>query len=571
MSTDLSRSSNPQGQESSPSISARHTYAMGLTAGIGTGLWIATSAGLFYGGAAGLIFGFGVVGVMLAMLMSNIVEMIVLHPHKDGFFGYINDFCGRTAAFAAVINYLLLWAFCFPAELVAATEVLKMLWPSAPTAAFLVLFMTICLIIHIMPAWVYGESEFLFAVVKLTGLSVAVVTMVVLDAGGFRQYRPQQQLIWASDRIWGTGIGPLQVFLSAGFAMGGIELFTLAVGETKDPRASARNNLWAICGRLLFCYLLTVTLFATVVYSGLGTLNATTSPVFEALALAKVDALRSVLIVFVLLTLISAGNTVLYLIKQSVRRTIKFGILPVPEKYRKHFTDSLCWPAIVLGLLFGSIAFMTLSKTGADAFQYLMGVVAMANYITWTLLLVTHCRFKQALHKFLQNRPSLFEGASEDRRRRKDFWWVWNAYIGVVLLTAFIASHVLALMPPDGGAVTPIKVLCKVGIIYIILLAFICNVLCHKVVGKQSFGSMFPKLEDLQSTLSDYHNARQEDVMGLTIIAAQLSANDRPPQVLSLDERDVGFGLRKPEECHTLPSRTSWSTGGSFRSPDGPV
>lgn len=483
-------------------LAFRHTYSMALTAGIGTGLWIATASGLYHGGPLGLIFGFVLVGLMLYLLMGNTAEILSLHPHDNGFFGYVQDFLGETMAFALCYNYLLLFLFCFPAELVAATTILKLIWPSIPIAAFIAVFMVFCLVIQAMPSKVYGESEFAFAIIKFVSLVVAIFTIIVMDAGGFSAYKPDQSLIWQTNRLWGSGIGPLQVLLGAGFAMGGIELFTLGVLETKDARRSAKNNIYAIIARLVFCYILTVCLFASVVYSGDETLSGTTSPIFEALRLAKSDALRTTMIVFVLLTLISASNTSMYLCKQAVRRTAQFGYLPVPKRYIKHFTRPLCWPGLILSVGFGTIAFMTVSSSGAKAFEYLMGVVAMGNYITWTCMLLAHWRFRRALAK-LSKDSSLGRPA---QLPYKTFGPVWlrNSFIGSVLGVAFVAAHILAINPLDDQKVTAITFLCRTGIIYIFIIISLGHAMYNKFIRKRR---VFPRPVELQAVVTSYLNS----------------------------------------------------------------
>lgn len=484
-------------------LSVRHTYSMALTGAIGTGLWFATAPSLYYGGPMGLIFGFGLVGTMVYFVMAAMTEMISLNPHENGFFGYVREFLGDGINFACCYNYLLLWLFCLPAEIVASVELLQMLWPSVPVAGAIAVLLVLCVGIQAMPSRVYGESEFIFAVTKFLGLVIAVITIIMMDAGGFSAYRPNQNLNWEVERLWGIGgLGPLRVILGAGFAMGGIELFTLGVLDTEDPRHAAKNNIKAILARQLFCYMFTITLFTTAIYSGTDSLTGVTSPIIEALRLAHQDALKTTIVVAVLCCLVSMANSATYVIKQSIRRTARFGYLPVPKKYHHHFTNRLCWPSFVVSIAFGSIAFMKVSPSGARTFEYLTGVAAMGNYITWSCMLAAYWRFRQALAVYQKsdntNAGILLPYTSIGPA------WIRNLFVAGVLTLAFSTSHILAIHPLGTDTFTALKFLCKTGVKYAFILVAIMRVLYMRFRFDQGFSKIFPTVSALQPVVHNY-------------------------------------------------------------------
>lgn len=481
-------------------MSPRHTIVMALSSSIGTGLWIGTSRALYFGGPVGLILAYSIVGTMLFILMSNINEMLTLKPNRHGLYGYIKDFGGDALCFAAIINYTLLWLFCFPAELVAATSLIELLSPSEvlPRAAWITLLLFICVTTMFLPAKWYGESEFILGIIKVIALLTCTILVVCIDTGGFKEYTPRQSINWNSGTLFGIGgRGPLLAFVSAGFAMGGIELFTLSVLETTDPRRSAKSNIRAIMLRLGLCYLLTVVLYSTVIFSQTSALNDTTSPIFIALRLALQPALEKLMVVFVLITLMSAANTALYLVSRSFERAIDLGYAPrcfaahrLPsttstspdaswEPRRTTAPSQVSWSAMLAALAFGSIAFMTTTSIGASAFGYLMGVVAMGNYLTWLLLAIAHARFRYEharLQRYNTHADVMSDGAGigldvnislargpnadtgpclgnpTDRHGGLPYctygpWWLRTSYVLLVICVAFVAQFWLAIHP----------------------------------------------------------------------------------------------------------------------------
>ena len=457
----------------------RHTIVMSLSSSIGTGLWIATAAALHYGGVGSLCLAFLIVGLMLYTLMSNINEMLMLKPHPNGFFGYIHDFGGEVLAETVIINYALLWLFCYPAELVAATKLVQALSGNKiPDAAWITILLIITISTMLLPSKWYGESEFVLGCIKVASLLVCIVLIICIDTGTFT-YKPEQALNWSTHRLFGIGgRGPLLAFLSAGFAMGGVELYTLSVLEVADPRKAARSNIKAIIMRLGFCYMLTVILFCTVIYSGDPALQYTTSPIFVALQKAQQPALEKTMIAFVLITLISAANTALYLMKGTIKRAESMNMLPA---FLSPFIRApRCWPAVAAGIAFGCIAFMTTTAVGARAFSYLIGVVAMANYLTWAALTFSHVQFRRALNMFQRDNPVYENARAEMKYVTYGPWWVRDAFVASVILVAFVAQFWLAAVPLD-GKFSPVGFLSATGITFIFIVTFVIKAVLYRL------------------------------------------------------------------------------------------
>ncbi|BFZ58159.1 hypothetical protein PYCC9005_005220 [Savitreella phatthalungensis] len=428
-------------------LKPRHTVAMALSASIGTGLWIASARSLHYGGPVGLIIGFAVVGLGVYLVCNDACELIQDQPHKHGMFGYARAWLGDAAAFAMVCNYGLAWFFVYPAELVAASALLSSI-PNAqhvPRAAWIVILIVLTVGSPLLPPKWYGEMEFLFSIIKICALVLAAVFIAVCDAGGIAAYTPDQHIVWSADRLFGIGgRGPLLAIVAAGFALGGTELFTLACNQSRDPRRTARNNIRAIACRVIFCYLLTVACFATVVSSDLASLAGPTSPVLEAIRLSGLPALHTTVVILLVIALISAADTAIYLFGRTLVISAEMGF--VPETIRRMLLaqepllaggtpeySAAGWPIAVVMGVGGCIAFSTLSHGGSRAFGVLIDVVAMGNYVNWLAMLATHVQFLRS-------------------QRGAPLWkWLADVYVGLLVVLVFAAQIVLGIDPLAKG------------------------------------------------------------------------------------------------------------------------
>lgn len=415
-------------------MKTRQTIIMSLSASIGTGLWIASARSLYYAGPVGLIIGFFLTGFAVYITCAGVGQMIALKPNRHGMFGYARELGGDALSFTMITNYGLVWFFVYPAEITAAIGLLSTLpnFDAIPQAAWIVILIAITLSsAFLSPRW-YGELEFLFGITKIAALVIAAVWIAVCDAGGLASYKPDQSLLWAPDRLLGlNGAATLLPLVSAGFALGGTELFSLACNQARDPRKTSRSNVRAILARVLLCYGATVICFATVIYSGTAKLTNATSPVLEAMSLAHMPALHTTMVILLVVALISAADTSIYLFGRSVAIAAELDYLPAavgrlviasPGKARH-------WPTALLLALASLLAFSTLSADGARAFGTLIDVVAMGNYLTWSGMLLTHVQFLRGLG------------------RRCWGWILADLYTGMLFLFVFAAEAVLSADP----------------------------------------------------------------------------------------------------------------------------
>ena len=92
---------------------------------------------------------------------------------------YANRYVDKSLGFALGWNYWFNWAITVAAELVAGALIMKYWFPDVPAAVWSGIFLIILFVLNYLSTRSYGESEFIFAGIKV------LTVLIFLCAGAF--------------------------------------------------------------------------------------------------------------------------------------------------------------------------------------------------------------------------------------------------------------------------------------------------------------------------------------------------------------------------------------------------
>ncbi|KAM9892598.1 hypothetical protein OXX69_011972 [Metschnikowia pulcherrima] len=418
--------SNPQfqsqvgaGKELKKALEARHLSMIAIGGALGTGLLIGTGSALKNAGPGGIFIAYSLIGFVVFMVLSALGEVATFLPLADGFAGYLTRYVDEALGFACgwvyLIKYLLL-----PANQLVAGSLVMSFWVSTDkvnAGVWIAVFLVIIVLVNILGVKFFGEIEFWLSCVKvLTCIGLIILLLVIALGGGptkdrlgFRYWKDPGAFNIFKESARGIEIGGskgrflafMSVLVTATFAYTGSELVGITFAECARPRKAIPKAIKLTFYRILFFYILSILFLGMCVASndplllGAKGSTASASPFVIAIKNAKIDGLDHVINACILIFVLSAANSDLYIASRTVYGLAVAGY--APKFFAKTNKMGVPYYGIVLGSLFCCLAFMTTDSSSSDIFTYFVNVVSLTGLITWACILVLHMRFMKAL------------------------------------------------------------------------------------------------------------------------------------------------------------------------------
>ncbi|OBA19149.1 hypothetical protein METBIDRAFT_79706 [Metschnikowia bicuspidata var. bicuspidata NRRL YB-4993] len=418
--------SNPQfqsqageGRELKKALEARHLSMIAIGGALGTGLLIGTGSALRAAGPGGIFIAYTLIGFVVFMVLSALGEVATFLPLADGFAGYMTRYVDEALGFACgwvyLIKYLLL-----PANQLVAGSIVMSFWVSVEkvnAGVWIAIFLVIIITVNVLGVKFFGEIEFWLSCIKvLTCIGLIILLLVIAlggapthdrlgfrfwqDPGAFKYYEDaSRNILITGDK--GRFLSFLSVLVTATFAYTGSELVGITFAECARPRQAIPKAIKLTFYRILFFYILSILFLGMcVAYNdplllGASGSTASASPFVIAIKNAKIDGLDHVINACILIFVLSAANSDLYIASRTAYGLAIAGY--APKFFARTNRMGVPMYGIALGSLFSCLAFMATNSSSSDIFTYFINVVSLTGLITWACILVLHMRFMKAL------------------------------------------------------------------------------------------------------------------------------------------------------------------------------
>ena len=386
--------------------------------------------------------------------MVALGEMATYIPISGAFTTYASRFVDPSLGFAMGWVYWFSWAITFALEL-TITGLLVQYWdPSLNIGIFIGVFWVFITACNCMPVSFYGEFEFWFSMVKVVTVCGFLIFGICMNAGagqegyiGFRYWNnpgafAPHLLDHVKSEPVAKFVGFWAVMIQAGFSYQGTELVGIAAGETENPRKNVPSAIKKTFWRILFFFVFTVFFIGILIpYDDERLLSdksdATASPFVIAVQRAGVPHLPGIINAVLLFVVLSAANSNVYSGSRILVGLADDG--SAPALFKRTSSKGVPYFAVAFTAAFGFLAFLNLSASAATVFDWLLNISAVAGFITWTNLNLSHIGFMRALK---------YRNVSRDVLPYKAMWQPWFSYWGVfwcILIT--LTQGFTAFMP----------------------------------------------------------------------------------------------------------------------------
>ncbi|KAG9014332.1 hypothetical protein FRB94_012738 [Tulasnella sp. JGI-2019a] len=339
--------------------------------------------------------------------------MTCFAPISGTFPHFASRWVDPAFGFAVGWNYFYTQAITVPVEITAAA-ILITFWDdsSSRQPLYIALILVFMCMINLFGVRYFGESEFVFSIIKLCLITGLILFGLVIDLGGgpdhdrigFRYWKnPGAMNTYLSpNKNTGRFLGLLGVLVQAAFSFQGMELVAIAASETESPRRNISKAVRRVFYRILIFYVLGILITGMLIpYNDPNLLSdsstAAESPYVIAMRRAGVSGLPHVVNACVFTSAFSAGNSYLF-----TSSRILYGLAlrkQAPLVFARCTKAGLPIVAVLFCSLFTVLAFMNVSTSSTTVFNWLVNLTTVGGFFTWMAINLTYLRFYAGLKR----------------------------------------------------------------------------------------------------------------------------------------------------------------------------
>ncbi|KAH9957982.1 general APC amino acid permease, partial [Lactifluus volemus] len=386
-------------------LKQRHVQ-MSIAGTIGTGLFLGSGSALEGAGPLGALLAYLLVGTVAYSTLCSIGEMTALAPIS----GTFPHFAARWVqpSFGAAVSSFSSTSITVPVEITAAT-ILITFWDDnhKHQAGYTIVLCFLVCLINVFGVRYFGESEFVFSIIKLTLITGLIFCGLIIDLGGGPDHKRLGFTYWKNPgALAGPGLvknkatdhflGWVSVLVQAGFSFQGMELVAIAASETENPRRNISKAVRRVFWRIVIFYILGILITGMLVpYNDPNLLNgngtATQSPYVIAIRRAGIHTLPSIINAAIFTSAFSAGNSFLFCSSR-----ILYGLAvrgQAPRIFTYCTKNGLPIVAVLTCCCFSLLSFMNVSSGAAKVFNWFVNLSTTSGFFTWWSICWTYIQF----------------------------------------------------------------------------------------------------------------------------------------------------------------------------------
>lgn len=249
-------SASPGSQRLADGLKQRHVVMLSIGGSIGAGLFVGSGHAIAEAGPAALLaYVFG--SLLVVTVMRMLGEMACAMPDSGSFSTYADKAIGPWAGFTIGWMYWWFWVLVVPLEATAAANILNGWLPDIPVWQLSVLVTAALTIANLASVKNYGELEFWFAIVKVTGILIFIGCGVAAISGFLPAVKlTPWQTLTRHGGFMPRGMAPvIGALLTTMFTFLGTEVVTIAAAESENPAREIGRAITSVVWRISLFYI----------------------------------------------------------------------------------------------------------------------------------------------------------------------------------------------------------------------------------------------------------------------------------------------------------------------------
>ncbi|KAM0748529.1 amino acid permease [Meredithblackwellia eburnea MCA 4105] len=387
-------------------LSERQISMLAIGGIIGPGLLVGSGGALAAAGPAGALLAFVLTGIIVFFVMQSLGELATYSPISGSFVTLASRYIDPACGFSLGWIYWWCWISILCNEY-NNVSILLWYWPQThfiPEPVWTLLFWAIILAIAGMGVKAFGEVEYWLTAIKISSISLFFAISLLINFGIVGD--PPQLIgarYWSDPGAFANGFsGFSQIFVVAGTLYAGCESVGVVAGESDSPAKSVPKAIKAVFARIAFFYVGTITAIGLLIPFNHPSLlsvkvKAAASPFTIVLQEAGIRSGAALMNCVIIVTVISAGNSALYLSSR-----ILVGLAredQAPSIFARVNSHGVPWPALIFSNAISLLSLLKYAKGTASGqvFAYLMSLSGVSTFICWAVIALCHIRFRQGM------------------------------------------------------------------------------------------------------------------------------------------------------------------------------
>nr|UXE44410.1 proline-specific permease ProY [uncultured bacterium] len=363
---------------------------------IGVGLFLGSAVTIEIAGP-GVLISYLFAALVAAIMAYALAEMAIVHPAAGSFGLYADLYLGGWAGFTVRLTYWFAQTIAIGAEVTAVGLYFGYWLPGVPPWVWVIASSALVLSVNAANVKMFGTVESWFAMIKVAAIVAFIVMGTALIVGIGQPAVGLGNLTAHGGFLphgW-TGVWLALTLVITSYM--GIEVVAVTAGEAEHPEISVPRALRSLVLRLIIFYLLAIFIIVTVtpwpsIAESAGRLSG--SPFVKVFTRIGIPFAGGIMNFIVISAALSSVNTNLYLCTRMIFSLSRAGY--VPERL-----GSVDANGVPMAALWASTAGMAvaivLALKGRQGFLVLYGTAVAAMFFVWTMILVTHVRFRKTL------------------------------------------------------------------------------------------------------------------------------------------------------------------------------
>ncbi|KAI6778309.1 amino acid permease/ SLC12A domain-containing protein [Emericellopsis cladophorae] len=385
-------------------LSSRHINMIAIA-----GLFLGSGKVLSIAGPAGALLAYTFMGLVTLGVSYTTGEITTFMPKTGGFVRHATHFVEPALGAAVGWNFWYTMAIVVPTDMSAAATIIQFWNTSVHPAVWITIFSVCIVVLNFLGVRLYGESEVIFASLKIMLIIALIIGGLVIDLGGGPDGKRIGFAYWENPGAFneyimtgsaGRFLAFWKVLLTAAFSFGNVQIVAISGSETRNPRkiipAATRKTFL----RVFLFYFLSILIVGMIVkYNdpslSLSTGNAAQSPFVIAFERAGVSVLPSIINGVVCTSAISAGSACIFFASRTLYGLSRDGHAPAfLQKCNRYGTPHY---AVGMTCLLLPLVYLNVGNDSSVVFGWFVNITTVSGLIGWVVIQVTYLRFYAGL------------------------------------------------------------------------------------------------------------------------------------------------------------------------------
>ena len=389
-----------QGGQLKRQITMKQLSRITLGGGIGTGLFLASGALISGSGPGGALVAYGIIAIIVYFIMTGLAEMTSFMPVTGAYAAQATRFVNPAFGFTVGWNSWFGWAITIAAELEAGAIIIGFWFPDVPSIVWSALLLALILGINLFGAKGYGVSEYWFASIKISSILIIIFVGILMIFGIIGGQAVGYNNLFVGEAPFVGGIsGIFSVFLVAGFALIGTEMFAITAGEVENAEHNIPKSVKSIVWRLIIFYLAATLILGCIIpYNDPNLLNSSLdsiamSPFTILLAKSGIPLAAHLMNAVVLIAVLSITNSGMFLTSRMLYALANSK--KAPRIFAKKSPGGVPYVAILFSGAFGMLCFLSSFVGSGKIYLALLNMSALNGFIMWFVVAFCYYRFRR--------------------------------------------------------------------------------------------------------------------------------------------------------------------------------